>query len=51
MFESLMSPALGMERSEVEICLVNLYIFIYKGSETKNYPTRCFMQLVQSSGD
>ena len=27
-----------------------IYIYIYKRNETKNYPTRRFMQRVQSSG-
>ena len=26
-----------------------IYIYIYRNSETSGYPTRCFMQLVQSS--
>ena len=33
------------------ICLyIYIYIYIYRKSETNGYPTRCFMQLVQSSG-
>ena len=28
----------------------SIYIYLYKRNETKNYPTPCFMQRVQSSG-